>query len=65
MRVVPPPWPMHILECPAKSGWSARIRVPRLNNAITGIGEAAKSRTPMIVLTADTQSAAVRSNFKI
>lgn len=36
-----------------------------LTNAITGIGEAAKSRTPMIVLTADTQSAAVRSNFKI
>lgn len=36
-----------------------------LSNATTGIGEAAKSRTPMIVLTADTQSAAVRSNFKI
>ncbi|NWL33030.1 thiamine pyrophosphate-binding protein [Paenarthrobacter nitroguajacolicus] len=36
-----------------------------LSNAITGIGEAAKSRTPMIVLTADTQAAAVRSNFKI
>lgn len=36
-----------------------------LSNAITGIGEAAKSRTPMIVLTADTQGAAVRSNFRI
>jgi acetolactate synthase-1/2/3 large subunit len=36
-----------------------------LSNAITGIGEAAKSRTPLIVLTADTQGAAVRSNFKI
>ena len=36
-----------------------------LSNATTGIGEAAKSRTPMIVLTADTQGAAVRSNFKI
>lgn len=36
-----------------------------LTNAITGIGEAAKSRTPLIVLTADTQPAAVRSNFKI
>lgn len=36
-----------------------------LSNAITGIGEAAKSRTPLIVLTADTQSSAVRSNFKI
>ena len=36
-----------------------------LSNAITGIGEAAKSRTPMIVLTADTQAAAIRSNFKV
>lgn len=36
-----------------------------LSNAITGVGEAAKSRTPLIVLTADTQGAAVRSNFKI
>ncbi|WP_416405435.1 thiamine pyrophosphate-binding protein [Arthrobacter sp. LFS091] len=36
-----------------------------LTNAITGVGEAAKSRTPMIVLTADTQAAAIRSNFKI
>lgn len=36
-----------------------------LSNAITGIGEAAKSRTSMLVLTADTQGAAVRSNFKI
>ena len=36
-----------------------------LSNAVTGIGEAAKSRTPLIVLAADTQAAAVRSNFKI
>ena len=36
-----------------------------LSNAATGIGEAAKSRTPLIVLTADTQASAVRSNFKI
>ncbi|KQQ96330.1 acetolactate synthase [Arthrobacter sp. Leaf141] len=36
-----------------------------LSNAITGIGEAAKSRTPMIVLTADTQASVIRSNFKI
>jgi acetolactate synthase I/II/III large subunit len=36
-----------------------------LSNAITGIGEASKSRTPLIVLTADTQGAAVRSNFRI
>ncbi|MDP9984231.1 thiamine pyrophosphate-dependent acetolactate synthase large subunit-like protein [Pseudarthrobacter oxydans] len=36
-----------------------------LSNAVTGIGEAAKSRTPLIILAADTQAAAVRSNFKI
>jgi thiamine pyrophosphate-dependent acetolactate synthase large subunit-like protein len=36
-----------------------------LTNAITGIGEAAKSRTPLLVLTADTAGAAVRSNFRI
>ena len=36
-----------------------------LTNAVTGIGEAAKSRTPMIVLTADTAASAVRSNFTI
>jgi len=36
-----------------------------LTNAATGIGEAAKSRTPLIVLTADTAGAAVRSNFRI
>ncbi len=36
-----------------------------LTNAMTGITEAAKSRTPMIVLTAETASAAVGSNFRI
>ncbi|MCF3936992.1 thiamine pyrophosphate-binding protein [Gordonia tangerina] len=36
-----------------------------LTNAITGITEAAKSRTPMIVLTADSPAAALRSNFRI
>ncbi|QCU78197.1 thiamine pyrophosphate-binding protein [Citricoccus sp. SGAir0253] len=36
-----------------------------LTNAVTGIGEAAKSRTPMIVLTADVAAGAVRSNFRI
>ncbi|MGI9005839.1 MAG: thiamine pyrophosphate-binding protein [Streptosporangiaceae bacterium] len=38
---------------------------PGLTNAITGITEAAKSRTPMIVLAADVAAAAVRSNFRI
>ncbi len=36
-----------------------------LSNAATGIAEAAKSRTPLIVLTADTASSALRSNFRI
>ncbi|WP_326835570.1 thiamine pyrophosphate-binding protein [Amycolatopsis rhabdoformis] len=36
-----------------------------LTNAITGITEAAKSRTPMVVVTADAAAAAVLSNFKI
>ncbi|WP_238421834.1 thiamine pyrophosphate-binding protein [Gordonia sp. 'Campus'] len=36
-----------------------------LTNAMTGITEAAKSRTPMIVLTADAPAAALRSNFRI
>ncbi|MFD1213960.1 thiamine pyrophosphate-binding protein, partial [Arthrobacter sp. GCM10027362] len=34
-----------------------------LTNAATGIGEAAKSRTPLLVLAAGTAGAAVRSNF--
>jgi thiamine pyrophosphate-dependent acetolactate synthase large subunit-like protein len=36
-----------------------------LTNALTGIGEAAKSRTPLIVLTGEVASSAVRSNFRI
>ncbi|MGC5259017.1 thiamine pyrophosphate-binding protein [Gordonia sp. DT218] len=36
-----------------------------LTNAMTGIAEAAKSRTPMLVLAADTAAGAVLSNFTI
>ncbi|MCE7012140.1 thiamine pyrophosphate-binding protein [Kibdelosporangium philippinense] len=36
-----------------------------LTNAMTGITEAAKARTPMIVLTADTPGSAVLANFRI
>ncbi|GAA5150770.1 thiamine pyrophosphate-binding protein [Nocardioides marinquilinus] len=36
-----------------------------LTNAVTGITEAAKSRTPMIVLAAETAAGAVSSNFRI
>ncbi len=38
---------------------------PGLTNAVTGITEAAKSRTPLLVLTADVAGAAVQSNFRI
>jgi thiamine pyrophosphate-dependent acetolactate synthase large subunit-like protein len=38
---------------------------PGLTNAITGLTEAAKSRTPLIVLAADTPAAQIRSNFRI
>jgi thiamine pyrophosphate-dependent acetolactate synthase large subunit-like protein len=38
---------------------------PGLTNAMTGITEAAKSRTPLVVLAADVAGAAVRSNFRI
>ncbi|HET9717050.1 MAG TPA: thiamine pyrophosphate-binding protein [Pseudolabrys sp.] len=36
---------------------------PGLTNAITGIGEAAKSRTPLLVLAGDVQTGNIKSNF--
>jgi thiamine pyrophosphate-dependent acetolactate synthase large subunit-like protein len=36
-----------------------------LTNALTGITEAAKSRTPLLVVTADSAAAAVLSNFRV
>jgi thiamine pyrophosphate-dependent acetolactate synthase large subunit-like protein len=38
---------------------------PGLTNALTGLTEAAKSRTPLVLLAADTPAAQLRSNFKI
>jgi thiamine pyrophosphate-dependent acetolactate synthase large subunit-like protein len=38
---------------------------PGLTNALTGIGEAAKSRTPLLVLAGDVPAGAVKSNFYI
>jgi thiamine pyrophosphate-dependent acetolactate synthase large subunit-like protein len=38
---------------------------PGLTNAMTGLTEAAKGRTPLVVLAADTAAAAIRSNFRI
>jgi thiamine pyrophosphate-dependent acetolactate synthase large subunit-like protein len=38
---------------------------PGLTNALTGIAEAAKSRTPLVVLAGDAPTGAVKSNFYI
>ncbi|MFA1550329.1 thiamine pyrophosphate-binding protein [Actinomadura chokoriensis] len=38
---------------------------PGLTNAVTGIAEAAKSRTPLLVVAGEVAAAAVRSNFRI
>ena len=38
---------------------------PGLTNALTGIGEAAKSRTPLVVLAGDVPTGAVKNNFHI
>jgi len=38
---------------------------PGLTNALTGIGEAAKSRTPLVVLAGDVPNGAVKNNFHI
>jgi thiamine pyrophosphate-dependent acetolactate synthase large subunit-like protein len=38
---------------------------PGLTNALTGIGEAAKSRTPLLVLAGDVPNGAVKNNFHI
>jgi thiamine pyrophosphate-dependent acetolactate synthase large subunit-like protein len=38
---------------------------PGLTNTMTGLTEASKSRTPMLVLAADTAASALRSNFRI
>src|SRR5499433_2551850 len=38
---------------------------PGLTNALTGIGEAAKSRTPLVILAGDVPNGAVKNNFYI
>ena len=38
---------------------------PGLTNTLTGLTEAAKSRTPLLLLAGDTAAAAIRSNFRI
>jgi thiamine pyrophosphate-dependent acetolactate synthase large subunit-like protein len=48
-----------------KAGILSVHQGPGLTNALTGITEAAKSRTPLLVLAADVGAAAVRSNFRV
>lgn len=38
---------------------------PGLTNSLTGLTEAAKARTPLLLLAADTAASALRSNFRI
>lgn len=38
---------------------------PGLTNTMTGLTEAAKSRTPLVLVAGDTAAAAIRSNFRI
>jgi thiamine pyrophosphate-dependent acetolactate synthase large subunit-like protein len=38
---------------------------PGLTNAMTGLAEAAKSRTPLLLLAAETAASAIHSNFRI
>ncbi|TDD30215.1 thiamine pyrophosphate-binding protein [Actinomadura sp. KC06] len=38
---------------------------PGLTNAVTGIAEAAKSRTPLLVVAGEVAASAVRSNFRV
>lgn len=64
-------------ECAAVSMADAYARVsgrvgvatlhqgPGVTNATTALAEAAKARTPLLVLAADTSASAVRSNFRI
>src|SRR5438034_8018227 len=64
-------------ECAAVSMADAYARVsgrvgvatvhqgPGLTNATTALAEAAKARTPLVVLAADTSAGAARSNFRI
>ncbi|HEY0535909.1 MAG TPA: thiamine pyrophosphate-binding protein [Actinoplanes sp.] len=50
------------------SGRAALVSVHQgcgLTNAMTGIAEAAKSRTPMVVLAAEPAATALRSNFRV
>jgi thiamine pyrophosphate-dependent acetolactate synthase large subunit-like protein len=48
-----------------RTGMCSVHQGPGLTNTLTGLAEAAKSRTPLLVLAADTPAAALRSNFRI
>lgn len=48
-----------------RSGVATCHQGPGLTNALTALTEAAKARTPLLLLAADTSAAAVRSNFRV
>jgi len=47
------------------AAWASLHQGPGLTNALTGVTEAAKSRTPLLVLAAETAGSTVRSNFRV
>src|ERR1700748_1697389 len=50
---------------PGRVGVCSVHQGPGLTNAMTGLTEAAKSRTPLLVLAGETPAAALTSNFRI
>lgn len=48
-----------------RTGVASVHQGPGLTNALTAVTEAAKARTPLLLLAADTTASAVRSNFRI
>jgi thiamine pyrophosphate-dependent acetolactate synthase large subunit-like protein len=52
-------------RCSGEVGVATVHQGPGLTNAVTAVAEAAKARTPLILVAADTPAAAVHSNFRI
>ncbi len=52
-------------RCTGQVGVCTVHQGPGLTNVMTGLTEAVKSRTPLLLLAADTAASAIRSNFKI
>ena len=64
-RPAPSAWPTATRGSAARLGVASVHQGPGLTNAITGLTEAAKSRTPLLLLAADTPAVQLRSNFRI